>query len=78
MPLRSFVGHEGRAEHQEERPTRAEATAAKVEYKECAEQTAESKLKRVDEPEMSLGRVSGISAVIFRAVDEKDANGNGG
>lgn len=75
MQLQFFVGHEGRAEDQEERPAYPEAAAAEVEHKEGAEQTAESKLKRVDEPELCLGWVFGISAVIFRAVDEKDADG---
>jgi hypothetical protein len=78
MQLQFFICHEGRAEDQEERPAHPEATAAKIEYKERAEQSTESKLKRIDEPEMNLGWVLGISTVIFRAVDEKDANGNGG
>ena len=78
MRLQFFVGHEGSAEDQEERPAHPEAAAAEVEDKECAEQSAESKLKRVNEPEMSLGWIHGISATIFRAVDEKNADGYDG
>ena len=78
MRLQFFVGHEGRAEDQEERPAYPEATAAEVENKESAEQSAESKLKRVDEPEVRLGWVFGISALIFSSVDENDADGNDG
>ena len=78
MRLQFFIGHEGRAEDQQERPAHSEAAAAEVEHKEGAEQSAEKELKRVDEPEVSLGWVFGISAVIFRAVDEKDADGYDG
>ena len=78
MQLQIFIGQEGRAEDQEERPAHPEAAAAEVEHKEGAEQSAEKELKRVDEPEVSLGWVSGISAVIFRAVDEEDADGYDG
>ena len=78
MQLQLFIGQEGRAEDQEERPAHSEATAAEVEHKEGAEQPAEKELKRVDEPEVSLGWVYGISTLIFRAVDEKDADGYGG
>ena len=78
MRLQFFVGQEGRAEDQEERPAHPEAAAAEVKHKEGAEQSAEKELKRVDEPEVSLGWVFGINAVIFRAVDDKDADGYGG
>jgi len=74
MRLQFFVGQEGRAEDQEERPAHSETAAAEVEHKEGAEQSAEEELKRVDEPEVSLGWVFGISAVIFLAIDEKDAD----
>lgn len=78
MRLQFFVRHEGRAEDQEERPAHPEAAAAEVEHKEGAEQSAESKLKRVDQPEMSLGWIFRISDVIFRAIDEKYADGYDG
>jgi hypothetical protein len=73
MLLQSFVGHKSRAEDQEEWPAHPEAATAEIKDQKGAEQSAEKKLKRVDEPERSFGWVLGIGVAIIRTVDENDA-----